>query len=193
MQYITPDTPDNTRAASFLNVFKNIRLKACPFEIKTIVLLRKEEIRHTRKTSELQKQYGNFKSMLFSLVLLSSLSRVEEDWLKMPPKRKFRESAKTGDEEKVFLGKSVPKSTRYAVTKWSFIIFAQWQNARPNKEAVNEEVEFHVERDKIQSLDTNIVNMTAESLNFWLTTFVEGVCKEDGERNAEFTVCWSVL
>ena len=61
--------------------------------------------------------------------------------------------------------KSVPKSTRY-VTKWTFNIFAQWQNARSNKEAVNEEAGFHVERDEIQSLDTNIVNMTAESLNF---------------------------
>ena len=50
-----------------------------------------------------------------------------------------------------------------------------------------------MERDKIQSPDTNIVNMTAESLNFWLTKFVEGVCKADGERNADFTVCWTVL
>ena len=32
------------------------------------------------------------------------------------------------------------------------------------------------------SLDTNIVNMTAESLNFGLMKFVEEVYKEDGER-----------
>ena len=32
---------------------------------------------------------------------------------------------------------------------------------------------FHMEWDKIQSLDANIVNMMAESLNFWLTKFVE--------------------
>ena len=119
---------------------------------------------------------------------------VEGGWLKMPPKRKFRE-LKTADEEKALLGKSVPKSIRY-VTKWSFNIFAQWQNVRLNKQAANEEAGFDVERDKIQSLDTNIVNMTAESLKFWLTKFVE-VCKEDGERyphwNAEFTVCGSVL
>ena len=76
----------------------------------------------------------------------------------MPPKRKFSKS-KTGDEEKEFLEKYVPNSIRY-VTKWSFNIFAQWQNERPNKEAVNEEIVFHVERDKMQSLDT------AESLNF---------------------------
>ena len=120
---------------------------------------------------------------------------VEGGWLEMPPKRKFRE-LKTADEEKALLEKSVPKSTRY-VTKWSFNIFAQWQNARLNKPPANEEAGFDVERDKIQSLDTNIVNMTAESLNFWLTKFVEEVCKEDGERyphwNAEFTVCGSVL
>ena len=66
----------------------------------------------------------------------------------MPPKRKFKES-KTGDEEKELLEKSVPNSARYA-KKWSLNIFAQWRNARPNKEAVNEEVWFHVEQDKIQ-------------------------------------------
>ena len=130
--------------------------------------------------------------LFFFFGLHFSLSRVEEGWLKMPPKRKFRES-KAGDEGKEFLGKSVPKSTRY-VTKWSFNTFAQSQNARPNKEAENEEVGLHVERDKIQSLATNIVNMTAESLNFWLTKFVEEVCKEDKERtSAEFTVRWSIL
>ena len=67
------------------------------------------------------------------------------------------------------------------------------EKQRSKKEAVNEEVGFHVERDKIQSPDTNIVNMTAEPLNFWLTNFVEEVSNEDGERNAEFSVCFSVL
>ena len=70
----------------------------------------------------------------------------------MPPKRKFRE-LKTADEEKALLETSVPKSTRY-VTKWSFNIFlAQWQNARLNKQAANEEAGFDSERDKIQSLE----------------------------------------
>ena len=46
------------------------------------------------------------------------------------------------------------------------IFFAQWQNARLNKQAANEEAGFDVERGKIQSLDKNIVNMTAESLSF---------------------------
>ena len=37
----------------------------------------------------------------------------------------------------------------------------------------------------MQSLDTNIVKMMAESLNFWLTKFVELVvlvCKKEGEH-----------
>ena len=95
--------------------------------------------------------------------------------------RVIKPRGEAADEQKALLEKSVPKSTRY-VTKWSFNIFAQWQNARLNKHAANEEAGFDVGRDKIQSLDTNIVNMTAESLKFWLTEFVKEVCKEDGER-----------
>ena len=84
--------------------------------------------------------------------------------------RKFRE-LKTANEEKALLKKSFPKSTRYG-TNWSFNIFAQWQNARLNKQAANEEAGFNVERDKIQSLEKNIVNMKAESLNF----LVDKIC-----------------
>ena len=79
---------------------------------------------------------GNFKSMLFSFSPYSLLSMVEGGCLKMRPKRKFRE-LKTADEEKALLEKSIPKSTRY-VTKWSFNIFAHWENARLNKKAANE-------------------------------------------------------
>ena len=43
----------------------------------------------------------------------------------------------------------------------SGLFIAQWQNARLNKQAVNKEAGFDVERDKMQSLDTNIVNMMA--------------------------------
>ena len=74
---------------------------------------------------------------------------VQEGWLKMLLERKFRE-LKTADEEKALLKKSSPKSTRYG-TNWSFNIFAQWQNARLNKQAANEEAGLDVEQDKIQS------------------------------------------
>ena len=157
-----------------------------PSELKQLRFCAKRELAY-------KKNKWTLSAVSFSPYSL--LSMVEGGWLKMPPKRKFRE-LKTADEEKALLEKYFPKSTRY-VTKRSFNIFAQWQNARLNKQAVKEEAGFDVERDKIQSLDTNIVNMTEESLNFWLTKFVEEVCKEDGERyphwNTEFTVCGSVL
>ena len=41
---------------------------------------------------------------------------------------------------------------------------------------------FTTDKSKVQSLDTDIANMTAESLNFWLVKFVEELCKENGER-----------
>ena len=49
-------TPDNTRTASyFLNGFKNIRSKACPFGIKTIALLCKQEISIQEKQVDFKK------------------------------------------------------------------------------------------------------------------------------------------
>ena len=87
----------------------------------------------------------------------------------MPPKRIFRKS-KSALEEQAFLEKSVPTSTRY-VTKWSFKFFVSWQSGRTNKNPGLEEVGFKADVEKVQSLETNIVNMTAESLNFCLTKF----------------------
>ena len=72
---------------------------------------------------------------------------VDGGWLKMLRKRKFRE-LKTAHEGKALLEKSAPKSTWYD-TKWSFNSFAQWQDARLNKQPANEEAGFDVERDEI--------------------------------------------
>ena len=116
---------------------KNMRSNACPLRFCA-----KRELAY-------KKNKWTLSAVSFSPYSL--LSMVEGGWLKMPPKRKFRE-LKTDDEEKTLLEKTVPKSTRY-VTKWSaFNIFAQWQNARLNKQAANEEAGFDVERDKIHSL-----------------------------------------
>lgn len=117
---------------------------------------------------------GESSSFSFCLELIESVE------VKMPPKRVFRKS-KSASEEQAFLQKSVPSSTRY-VTKWSFKVFASWQTTRSNKNPVLEEIGFKADVNKIQSLETNIVNMTADSLNFWLTKFVQEICKEDGQR-----------
>ena len=102
------------------------------------------------------------KACFFPSVLSLLQSVVEEGWLKMLRKRKFREM-KTADEEKALLEKSFSKSTD--MSQIGLSIVAQWQNARLNKQAANEEARFHVEREKIRSLDANIT-MTVESLNF---------------------------
>ena len=60
-------TSDNTRAASFLNGFKNIRSKACPFGIKTIALLCKEGISIQEKQVDFKNSMVILKSMLFFL------------------------------------------------------------------------------------------------------------------------------
>ena len=41
---------------------------------------------------------------------------------------------------------------------------------------------FTNDKSKVQRLDTDRANMTAESLNFWLIKFAEELCKENGER-----------
>ena len=110
----------------------------------------------------------------------SACSDVAVVLLGMSSKRDFRQP-KTRQEEEDCLAKSVPQSTRYH-TKWAVKIFREWQNSRNIKYASEEEAGFHVELDTIQSLETCITKMNALSLNFWLTKFVQEVCKVDGER-----------
>ena len=97
----------------------------------------------------------------------------------MPPKRRFR-PPKSEQEEKQILEECIPKSTRSS-TKWAFKVFSKWQVARVNKNPRIEEW-FKIDIDKVQTLDTNIANMSVETLNFWLTKFVQEVAKANRER-----------
>ena len=54
-------------------------------------------------------------------------------------------------------------------------------NGRANKDASLESCSFTLDMAKIQRLDTNIINMSAESLNLWLAKFVQEVCKGNGQ------------
>ena len=54
--------------------------------------------------------------------------------------------------------------------QWKF--FLEWQNGRKNKNPAIKPCAFKTDRSKVQHLDTDIANMTAESLNFWLIKFV---------------------
>ena len=98
----------------------------------------------------------------------------------MLPKRRFR-PPNSEQEEKQILEECIPKSTRSS-TKWALKVFSEWQVARVNKNPRIEERSFKIDIDKVQTLDTNIANMSVETLNFWLTKFVQEVAKANGER-----------
>ena len=83
--------PDKTRAASFLNSFKNIPQNAYPSGVRTQVQIVRGRYQHTRKTSGAYKKYGNFKSTFFSFSAYSLLPVVKGGWLNMLRKRKFGE------------------------------------------------------------------------------------------------------
>ena len=71
---------------------------------------------------------------------------------------------KSAEEERNLIENAIPKST-HAVTKWSVKIFLEWQNGRKNKNPAIEPCAFTT-KSKVQRLDTDIANVTAESLNF---------------------------
>ena len=84
----------------------------------------------------------------------------------MASKRTFRKP-KSAEEEKKLLENAVPRSTR-SVNKWSMKIFSEWQAARLNKKASDEQSNSVDDSSKIQDLDMNVCNMSVETLNFWL-------------------------
>ena len=78
---------------------------------------------------------------------------------------------KSAVEEREILKNAVPRSTR-SVNKWAMKILGEWQAGRTNTNAYEEESRSAAETSQIQDLETNICDMTAESLNFWLTKFI---------------------
>ena len=92
---------------------------------------------------------------------------------------------KSKNQEAVILESSVPKNTKY-VTKWSVTLFCDWQKARKNKKASLETTNFKFNIADIQDCDTDLENMKAESLNFWMIKFVQEVAKKDGNLFAGF-------
>ncbi|KXJ16817.1 hypothetical protein AC249_AIPGENE22802 [Exaiptasia diaphana] len=94
--------------------------------------------------------------------------------------RRFRKP-KSKEEEANCVGSSVPKNTKY-VTKWAVTLFCDWQKARNNKKAEFEETSFNFGDIKtLQDCDTNLEEMGAQSLNFWMIKFVQEVAKKDGD------------
>ena len=95
-------------------------------------------------------------------------------------KRVFR-AARSTEEERKLLEDTIPKSTCDSTT-WAYRIFNEWQMARGNKDASLESFSFSFDAEKVQRLGTILTSMTAESLNFWLSKFIQEVCKQNGKR-----------
>ena len=74
---------------------------------------------------------------------------------------------------------SIPKNTKY-VTKCAVGMFCDWQKTRSNKKAEYESTSFNFgDMKSLQDCDTNLEEMKADSLNFWMIKFVQEVAKKD--------------
>ena len=75
-------------------------------------------------------------------------------------------SPKTREQEAKLLQGSIPKSTAYK-TKWAIKIFHEWQISR--------------DLYKVQSLSTDLANIDANTLNYWLSKFLQEVANSEGK------------
>ena len=95
---------------------------------------------------------------------------------------RFR-SPKTGEEESKMLEGSIPKSTAYK-NKWAVKMFHQWQINRRVKVPVLDAggaFKDYGDLSKVQSLSTDLANMDANALNYWLSKFVQEVGNSEGK------------
>ena len=68
-------------------------------------------------------------------------------------------------------------------------IFDEWQKHRGNKIAKNESFGFECKRlGSLQDLTVDVHDMSAKSLNIWLTKFAGEVVNRDGERYSPRTL-----
>ena len=94
---------------------------------------------------------------------------------------RFRQ-AKTADEEVNLVKNAVPKSTQYK-NKWAYGLFEEWQRQRLVKVPIAEVVGLFKNDDfQVESLETPLVEMSALSVNYWLTKFVHEMANPSKER-----------
>ena len=102
--------------------------------------------------------------------------------------KRFR-PAKSVDEERDSVEAAVPSCTKYC-TKWAYKIFEDWQLSRKNKVANEEATALRFDNlSSMQDLDSvKLDELSAESLNFWPSKFVQEVAKKNGERYPPRTI-----
>ena len=78
---------------------------------------------------------------------------------------------------------SIPKSTVHK-TKWAIKIFREWQINRKVKVPVLDAGAYfkdYGDLSKVQSLNTDLANMDANALKYWLSKFVQEVANSEGK------------
>jgi len=96
---------------------------------------------------------------------------------------RFQQPKSVADEKKSVVN-AVPKSTAYR-TKWSCRVFEEWKLNRLMKSCNLEPGGLFTRKDfeeGVQTLDTAITDMSACSLNYWLSKSVQEVNNSSGER-----------
>ena len=90
---------------------------------------------------------------------------------------------KTVYEEREFVEKAIPSSTKYK-NKWAITIFGEWKISRSVIAPVVDPGGFFKGYDlhKVAQLSSSIEEMDAVTLNYWLRKFVMEVAKKSGER-----------
>ena len=96
--------------------------------------------------------------------------------------KRFRR-AKSVDEERDSVEAAVTSCTKYC-TKWAYKIFEDWQLSRKNKVAIEEATALRFDNlSRMQDLNSvKLEELSAESLNFWLSKFVQEVAKKNGNN-----------
>ena len=99
----------------------------------------------------------------------------------------------TAEEERPLVASTIPKNTGYN-TKWAVKVFEQWQSCREDKTVRNvpsSSVNLHI--CQVEDLTTPLHCMNAETLNLWLSRFVEEVCNTKGGKISRTNVvCYNL-
>ncbi len=86
--------------------------------------------------------------------------------------RRYRKPL-TAEEEEVLVASTIPKNSGYN-TKWAVKVFEDWQRCREDKTATNlPSSSVKLDICQVEVLNTPLHCMNAETLNVWLSRFVE--------------------
>ena len=122
-----------------------------------------------------------FGVILKHMNLIYSFFEVESESRVMAESSRFR-TPKSTEQERSMLIDSIPKNTRQK-RKWAVKVFEDWQHTKKNKAAIKENVGFgQMGLATIQPVKCRVEDMSAETLNFWLTKFTKEVTSQSGGR-----------